>query len=354
MTIKHEFIQNSLHAALVIAGVLLIYHILFYFIKRWAHQKKRIIPNLLSRYIYFPGLFFILVIVSWLLLIFLEVDLSVYWYSAIRHLMQILLTGGAAFLLTRAVTVAREITLHHYASDEPLNYSLRKAKTKFQLIQRVFNFLIVLAALSIVLMTFNNIRQVGATLLASAGVVGLIIGFAAQKSLGTLFAGMQIAISQPIRIDDLVVVEDKSGIISEITLTYVVINSWDGRRFIIPINYFLEKPFENWTRVSPELISKVTLQADYSLPVEKLRLVLKQWLEATPLWDKRSWGISVTAARENTMEIMATMSAKNADDASGLESLIREKLINFLRENYPGALPVSRLTITNAQAGIRK
>jgi len=192
-------------------------------------------------------------------------------------------------------------------------------------------------------MTFDSIRQIGTTLLASAGVVGLVIGFAAQKSLGTLFAGLQIAIAQPIRIDDTVVVEEQFGTIGEITLTYVVINSWDGRRLVVPINYFLEHPFENWTRTSPEVVGKVKFYADYSLPVAEVREQFNKWLENEPLWDKRTSNFIVSNATENTIELRATMSARNSDDAFTLECRMREKLIGHIHNNFPQCLPQKRL-----------
>jgi small-conductance mechanosensitive channel len=242
----------------------------------------------------------------------------------------------------RVITVFRELAINHYKSETETDFSLRKAKTKFHLIQRVLNFLIILGTIAIILMTFKSIRSIGSSLLASAGVVGLVLGFAAQKSLSTLFAGIQIAISQPIRIDDVVVIDDSFGTIGEITLTYVVVNSWDGRRIIVPINFFIEKSFENWTRVSSDVIGKVKFYADYSLPVEKVRTEFTRLLSASPLWDKRASGFLVTDANDKTIELRATMSARNSDDAWDLQCYIREKLITYISSNFPEALPKTR------------
>lgn len=291
---------------------------------------------------YYPGFAFIFTISCWFSLLIIRDDLPATTFDIIRHILLIFLAVGGAFLLMRLVTVLREIAIHHYSLNE-INYSLRKAKTKFQLIQRILNFLIIFTTVSISLMTFSSIREIGSTLLASAGVVGLVIGFAAQKSLGTLFAGLQIAIAQPIRLDDTVVVEDQFGTIGEITLTYAVVNCWDGRRLVVPINYFLEKPFENWTRVSPEVISIVKIYADYTAPVETIRKKVKEWLDATELWDKRSWGFVVTSATDKTIELRATMSTKNSGDSFDLACLIREKLIDYLKTHYPECLPVVRI-----------
>lgn len=337
------FVKCILYASLLIFGGSTLYHLVFHFIKNRAKKNKQIIPVLLSKYIYYPGQFAVFIITCWIALEIIRKLIPIAHYQGIRHIFLIALTVSLAFLLIRAITVLRETTLHHYTLEEPVDYSLRKAKTKFQLMQRVFNFLIILITCSIILMTFKSIREIGTTLLASAGVLGIVIGFAAQKSLGTLFAGLQIAISQPIRIDDIVVVEEQFGTIGEITLTYVVINCWDGRRLIVPISYFLEKPFENWTRISPEVVSKIKIYADYTLPVEKLRDQVKAWLEASPLWDKRTWGVLVTSAGEKTIEVRATMSAKDSSDAFDLECLIREKMISYIRDNYPRSLPQTRI-----------
>jgi small-conductance mechanosensitive channel len=185
----------------------------------------------------------------------------------------------------------------------------------------------------------------GTTILASAGVVGIVLGFAAQKSLGTLFSGIQIIVSQPIRIGDVVVVENEFGTIGEINLTFVVIQTWDGRRLIVPINYFLEKTFESWTRVSPEVISKVKIYTDYTAPIEKIRAEFKKHLEESALWDRRNADFLVTNANDKTIELRATMSAKDSATAWDLECYIREKLITYLQQNYPEALPKTRLVV---------
>jgi small-conductance mechanosensitive channel len=325
----------------LVAG-LLVYQLVFYFLKRWSHKKKSILPGLLSAYIYYPGLTLVVELMAMVGFSVLGDRLKEQYSTVIRHGLVVLIIATTGFLITRIILVLSKLALHHYASEDPLNYAPRRAKTKFQLIQRVLNSVIIFTAFAIILMTFDSIRQVGSTLLASAGVVGIIIGFAAQKSLGTFFAGIQIAISQPIRIDDTVVVEGTFGTIGEITLTYVVLNSWDGRRLIVPINYFLEKNFENWTRTSPEVIAKVLIYADYTMPVAELREQFMKWVEASPLWDKRSKGFLVTDATERTIELRATMSARNAGDAYDLECQIREQLITYIREKHAYALPKVR------------
>jgi small-conductance mechanosensitive channel len=344
---EEELINEIIYTASFVIGGMILYQLTFFMLRRWSRKKKRIIPFLLNEYIYYPGMIFIITVTLWIALSLVQNHIQPAYLRVIRHIILILAIVAGGFLLLRIITVLREVAIHHYESENPLDFSFRKAKTKFQLIQRVINFLIILAVAAIVLMTFESIRQIGSTLLASAGVVGLIIGFAAQKSLGTLFAGIQIAISQPIRLDDTVVVEDQFGTIGEITLTYVVVNTWDGRRLVVPINYFLENSFENWTRHSPEVIGKVKIHADYSLPVDEVRNVFLKWVEASPLWDKRSCDFLVTGADDKTIEIRATMSVKNSSDAWELECYIREKLVTYIRENHPQCLPKSRINILN-------
>jgi small-conductance mechanosensitive channel len=337
-----SFSDNLLLTVAITGGGLLFYQLLFFILRRWSLTRNRVFFSALRRHIYMPGFIVMLFLTFLIDLTYLQKYLHPKLFLSIRHLLVILTIIAVAALVIKVITVLREILVHQYKHHSHGEFSLRKANTKFQLIQQVLNVLIIIAAASVILMTFNGVKQLGTSLLASAGVVGLILGFAAQKSLGTLFAGIQIAISQPIRLDDVVVVEDKFGTIGEITLTYVTVNVWDGSRLIVPINYFLEKPFENWTRVSAEVIGKVKINTDYNLPIEEVRAEFNKWLEETPLWDRRSSGLIISGADEKTIEIRATMSAKNSSDGFDLESLIREKLITFIRTKYPDCLPKTR------------
>jgi len=158
-------------------------------------------------------------------------------------------------------------------------------------------------------------------------------------------AGFQIAFTQPIRIDDVLVVEGEWGKVEEITLTYVVIHIWDERRLILPINYFIEKPFQNWTRISSEILGTVFIYADYSLPIDSLRTEFDRLLALTTLWDKKVKVIQVTDAKTNVVEIRALMSASNSSDAFDLRCYIRENLIHFIQEKYPESLPKVRATL---------
>ena len=202
-------------------------------------------------------------------------------------------------------------------------------------------------ALSLVLMSFEAVRKIGTGLLTSAGIAGIIVGFAAQKSLANLLAGFQIAFTQPIRIDDVVVVEGEFGNIEEITLTYVVVRIWDQRRLVLPINYFIEKPFQNWTRSSSEVLGTVFIYVDYTLPIEPVRAELERLATESPLWDKRVCKLHVTDAKEKTLELRALVSARDSGTAFDLRCDIREKLVDFIQKNYPDSLPKTRAESTD-------
>jgi small-conductance mechanosensitive channel len=181
-------------------------------------------------------------------------------------------------------------------------------------------------------------------MIASAGVAGIVIGFAAQKSLSALLAGFQIAITQPIRIDDVVIVEGEWGRIEEITLTYVIVCIWDLRRLVVPITYFIEKPFQNWTRTSADILGTVFLRVDYVVPVDSVRQELTRILEASPNWDRKVNVLQVTDAKEQTLELRALASSSDASKSWDLRCEMREKLVAFIQKNYPGSLPRLRTT----------
>lgn len=339
-------LPDSIYAISMIGGGLILFYIIFFVLKKWSKRKGGFIPGLLEKYLHLAGVLFFIVIALNISLERIRDDLSLNTYQNTKHTLGILLILSFSLLLVRTITMLRELALSYYTRKDSKDYILRSAKTKFQIIERVLNLVIIISTLAAVLMTFNNIKQIGTTLLASAGVAGIVLGFAAQKSLGSLFAGIQIAISQPIKIEDIVVVEGQFGTIGEITLTYVVINTWDEKRLIVPINYFLENSFENWTRISPEVVAQVKVYTDYTLPIDEVRKEFNTWLQNTNLWDKRTAALLVTDADSKTIEIRATMSARNSSDAFDLECMIREKLIRYIREKYPDALPASRVKST--------
>ena len=199
-------------------------------------------------------------------------------------------------------------------------------------------------------MLFESVRSVGVSIFASAGIAGLIIGLAAQKALGSILAGLQIAITQPIRLDDVVIVENEWGWIEEINLTYVVVRIWDKRRLVVPSTYFLDRPFQNWTRTSADILGTVFIYTDYTIPFEPLRKELTRLLESSPHWDGKVNVLQVTDAKETTLEIRALMSAATSPLAWDLRVYIREKLIEFIQKEYPQCLPRTRVVLQENSA----
>jgi len=197
------------------------------------------------------------------------------------------------------------------------------------------------------LISIESIREIGVGIFASAGVVGIIVGLSAQKIVGAVLAGIQIAIAQPFRIDDAVVVEGEWGWIEEINLTYVVIRIWDKRRLVLPSTYFLEKPFQNWTRTTADVLGTVFIYIDYKMSVDILRDELTKILHSTQLWDKKVNVIQVTDSKQNYMEIRILVSAENSPKAWDLRVYVREKMIEFIQKNYPECLPKTRLDVQN-------
>jgi len=214
------------------------------------------------------------------------------------------------------------------------------------MMRRLLVFIILVLAIAAILMNFKEVRQIGTGLLASAGVAGVIAGFAAQKSLSTIIAGLQIAITQPMRIDDVVIVESEWGTIEEITLTYVVIRVWDQRRLVVPITYFLEKPFQNWTRNSSDLIGTVFFYSDFMIPVEEVRSEALRIVQASKLWDNRVFVLQVTDFRSDCVEIRILASAETSPTLFDLRCEIREKILLFLQQRYPSAFPRVRATLS--------
>lgn len=257
----------------------------------------------------------------------------------------ILIIISVAWILIATLKFFKKEYLEKYDINTQDNLSARKLYTQFNILERIIIFIIVILAIGVALMLFEQVRQFGVSLFASAGIAGIILGFAAQKAIATILAGLQIAISQPIRLDDVLVVEGEWGWVEEITLTFVVIRIWDKRRLVLPTTYFIEKPFQNWTRTTAEILGSVFIYTDYNIPFDELRKELTRLLESTPLWDGQTNVLQVTDSKENYIEIRALMSARNSPEAWDLRVFIRENLITFIQKNYPESFAKSRVII---------
>jgi small-conductance mechanosensitive channel len=248
----------------------------------------------------------------------------------------ILSVGWAAAI---ALDISITIYLRRFRTDVEDNLLARKHVTQMRILQRVATTLLVIVTIASALMTFQSVRQYGISLFASAGAAGIILGLAARPVLSNLLAGIQIAMTQPIRVEDQVVVEGESGWIETITSTYVVVRIWDLRRMIVPLTYFIEKPFQNWTYENSAQIGTVFLHVDYSVPVDRLRQKLDEILHESKRWDGKVASLQVTDAAADTVELRALVSARNPGEAWNLRCEVREKLIAFLRAEYPKAPP---------------
>ena len=269
----------------------------------------------------------------------------------LRHALGLVLIGCGAWLMLALSRVLDDLLAEHYRLDVADNLRARQMYTQMRVLRRVFVVVLSVVTLSFMLMTFPSVRQLGTTVFASAGVAGIVIGMAARPTLANLIAGVQIAVTQPIRIDDVVIVENEWGRIEEIATTYVVVRIWDLRRLVLPLSYFIEHPFQNWTRVTADLLGTVFVYTDYRVPVEKVRAELHRILEASGLWDGKVWGLQVTDAKEQTVELRALMSAADASLAWDLRCHVREKLIEFIQREYPDSLPRLRAEMTRTPAG---
>ena len=253
--------------------------------------------------------------------------------------------AATGWLGTRLTRVIEHVILARLRMDEADNLAARKLHTQLRFLGRMAIVVIAIVTASAILLSFDDLRQLGTGLLTSAGIAGIGIGFAAQKTVGNLIAGFQIAFTQPIRTDDVVIVEGEWGRIEEITLTYVVVRIWDLRRLVVPIGYFIEHPFQNWTRTSADLLGTVYLRLDYRVSIEEVRAELQRILAASPHWDGQLWRVHVTDAGERSIEVRALVSAANSDAAWELRCEVREKLLTYFQEHHPDALPRIRAEI---------
>jgi small-conductance mechanosensitive channel len=270
--------------------------------------------------------------------------------GATASLLARLLGLGTIFLLgwvaLTALHIGADLYLRRYWLDLPDNLLARKHITQVRILERVVAVMIVFVTIGFALLTFDAVRQFGVTLFASAGVAGIIAGLAARPVLSNFFAGVQIAVSQPIRIDDAVIVENESGTIEEITFSYVVVKLWDLRRMVVPLSYFIEKPFQNWTRTGGELIGSIFFYVDPTAPVEAIREKLMAIVTQSKLWNGKVANLQVSDCKETSVELRALVSADTAAAVWDLRCEVREKLIDFLQRDYPTALPRRRYEAT--------
>jgi small-conductance mechanosensitive channel len=268
--------------------------------------------------------------------------------EVVRHAASVFTILALGWLVVVLIPVARRLVEHHYQMEVADNLRARSVNTRFRLVARVLTLLVAVVTIGAVLMTFPAIRTLGAGLLASAGVAGLVIGLSTRPFIERALASIQIALTEPIRLDDVLIVEGEWGRVEEIRSSYVVVRIWDDRRLIVPLDYFLTQPFQNWTRRSAEITGTVTVTVDYRTPVEAVREAMKPVIESHPKWDRRFWNIQVTDADSRGMTLRVLCTAADASLAWDLRCDVREALIGWLHEHHPDALPRVRTEIEGA------
>jgi small-conductance mechanosensitive channel len=273
--------------------------------------------------------------------------------NLLGHVTALLLIATLTWLALRCVSAISDTIIELNPADTTDNLQARRIQTQAKVLSRTIMAVIVLLGSGMALMTMPFLRQIGTSLLASAGVAGLVVGFAAKPVLGNLLAGLQLAMTQPIRLQDVVIIQGEWGIIEEITGTYVVVRIWDQRRMIVPLQWFIENPFQNWTRTTSDILGVVTIWVDYRMPLEPLRQEAERICKAAPEWDSRLCLIQVVDANERAMQLRALVSAADSGRAWDLRCRVREGLIHFIHENHSEFLPRVRAEITSAQDGDR-
>lgn len=330
-------------SALILVAAFVLYLVTIFLLKRFSKRKDNSLERTSHKKFRSPLLIFLLGIALSIIISAWDTEYEIVTY--LLHVLKVLIIFAATWLIISFIKLGKELLLKPYDFGEKDNLRARKVTTQFKIIERILITIIIIIALGIALMTFESIRQIGVSLFASAGVAGIIIGISAQKLLANVLAGIQIALAQPIRLDDVVIVEGEWGWIDEINLTYVVVRIWDKRRLVVPTTYFIEKPFQNWTRQTAEILGTVFIYTDYTVPFDKLREELTRILESDKNWDGNVNVLQVTNATEKTVEVRALMSAVDSPTAWDLRVNVREKLIAFLQENYPDSLPRTRLVL---------
>jgi small-conductance mechanosensitive channel len=275
-------------------------------------------------------------------LVWLAADDGLRYIGMLRHLNAVLLIAAITWLITATISGLAQVVINRNPITVADNLHARRVQTQARVLARSAQVLVVVGGTAIALMTFPGARQVGASLLASAGVLGIIGGLAARPVFSNLIAGLQLALAQPIRLDDVLIVEGEWGRVEEITGTYVVLKIWDERRLIVPLQWFIENPFQNWTRTSSQILGSVMLYVDYATPVDAIRAEAKRLAEAAEEWDRRVFAVQVTDTSERAMQVRVLVSAAHAGAAFDLRCKLREGLLAYLAREYPQCLPLVR------------
>jgi small-conductance mechanosensitive channel len=348
----HNLLLSAIFIAVALAVAMAAHFVAFWLLRKLeARKKTSVLDRSLIRHgegptrVIFP-LLAVLVVLPGL-------PLTPTLMSALEHITGLGLIVAIAWLLVLTIDVTADLLAERYRIDVADNLLARRVQTQFQMMRRILIVVVAIITLAIMLMTFPAIKHIGVSLLASAGLAGLVVGMAMKGTLTNLIASVQIAFSQPFRLGDAVIVEGEFGWIEEIGTMYVTMRIWDLRRLVLPLSYFLDHSFQNWTRTSAELLANALLYVDYTVPMEELRRELKRICESSKLWGGKVCVLQVSDASEHTVQLRALMDARNSSDAWDIRCLVREKLIEYLQKNYPGSLPRYRGEWQVADEGAR-
>jgi small-conductance mechanosensitive channel len=337
---QHDGLMAVLAVVLAVAAGVLIHRIAFGVLGRLARKRELVFGTIVRRASR-PAAYILPLLA--VLAVFPNLELPANWVTRVEHFTGIATIAATAWGIVALVLLGADYAKGYQAASGEDTLRSRQIETRVDILSRVAVTIVVIVAAATMLMTFPAVRAIGATLLASAGLAGLAVGLATRPLLENLIAGIQIALTQPIRIGDVVIVEKEFGKVEEITATYVVVSLWDRRRMILPLTHFIDKPFENWTRCSSDLIGTVMLYTDYTLPIDALRDELDRLLTETTLWDGNVKAVQVTDTSAHGIEVRILVSARNAPILFDLRCLVREKLIAFIRDQYPSALPATHI-----------
>ncbi len=341
----HPWIFSLVLAAIALLAALLVHGFSTRLLRAWArHRGGETAPHAL-RHVFRP-LALLLPVLALLSVLPLFPFPAVHLKSA-AHGLGVALIAAVAWLTVGMLRSTEDFIQHRLRLQAADNLRARRLATQMQIMRQILSVVIIVVATGLTLMTFPAVRQVGTGLFASAGVAGLVVGLAARPTLTSLLAGVQVALTQPIRLEDVVIVEGEWGWIEEIHTTYVVVRIWDLRRLIVPLTYFIEKPFQNWTRTSADLLGSVYLYVDYTVPVDDIRNYLTEVLKTTPLWDGKVANVQMTDATREGVQLRVLVSAADSGKAWDLRCFLREKMIAYVQQNYPQALPRVRAELVN-------
>jgi small-conductance mechanosensitive channel len=328
-------------AAVLVA--LLIHYLVFLAAGKMASRTRGVVDNSLVRHSRRPARLLFVLLAAFVVLPL--VDLPEGALATVKQVLTMGLTAAVGWLVAGFSGVIQDVIAAKYDITVADNLAARQAHTRVRVLRRLLVAAIVTVTACLILMSIPSIRQIGITLFASAGIVGLVAGMAARPALSNLIAGVQLALTEPIRLDDVVIVEGEWGWIEEIRSTYVVVRIWDLRRLVVPLSYFIEHPFQNWTRKTADILGTVFIYVDYTVPIDEVRKQLLRILQASDLWDEKVWGLQVTKSAEQTLELRALMSAPDSGKAWDLRCQVREELVKYLQREYPQSLPRVRAEI---------